>query len=260
MLIAMGSFKGSPGVTTAALALAVAWPDEDRMLIEADPDGGDLAVRFSLTEEPGLSTWAAARRRDSAARIDEHTQALPGGLPIVVAPVGPDSASAALRVLRGRLPDDRTLILDCGRLAIDSPALPLFRAADIAVLVMHPELTDIARAEERLKTFASSMPRLRLRLTGGGPYKAPEVAHTLHLGVAGAFPYDPRSAALLAGHVPPLPGRGRDMRSLPILRAATTLAETLAATRPAQSTPPTETPQIEHVNGHTTLTTPEVRS
>jgi hypothetical protein len=43
-LIALASIKGSPGVTTAATALAASWPEGRQvLLVEADPFGGDLA-------------------------------------------------------------------------------------------------------------------------------------------------------------------------------------------------------------------------
>jgi hypothetical protein len=40
-LIALAADKGSPGVTTAAVALAAVWPRRVR-LAETDPAGGDL--------------------------------------------------------------------------------------------------------------------------------------------------------------------------------------------------------------------------
>ena len=64
-LIVMGSVKASPGVTTAALALCVAWPTRRwAVMIEADPAGGDLVARFGLGETPDVLSLAAASRHD----------------------------------------------------------------------------------------------------------------------------------------------------------------------------------------------------
>ena len=44
-LIALASVKSSPGVTTTALALASVWRTAPRrLLVEADPSGGDLGL------------------------------------------------------------------------------------------------------------------------------------------------------------------------------------------------------------------------
>ena len=57
-LIALASVKSSPGVTTAALALASMWKNaERRLLVEADPGGGDLGLWLGL----GVECSAALR-------------------------------------------------------------------------------------------------------------------------------------------------------------------------------------------------------
>ena len=96
MLVAVLSVKGSPGVTTFAVALAARWPAPYRpVLVEADPSGGDLATRFSLNPTPGLLSLAAAARRSAdPAMVWQHAQGLPGGLPLVAAPPDADRARA----------------------------------------------------------------------------------------------------------------------------------------------------------------------
>jgi len=82
-----------------------------------------------LIPAPGLVSLTAAARRDTAAGLLwDHTQPLPGGLPVVVAPPGADYTRAALAtladsrrrsvsVLRGAAaPLASTVIADCGRL------------------------------------------------------------------------------------------------------------------------------------------------
>ena len=43
MIVSICADKGSPGVTTAATALAMAWSGE-LVVLEADTSGGDLAL------------------------------------------------------------------------------------------------------------------------------------------------------------------------------------------------------------------------
>jgi hypothetical protein len=95
------------------MALAVAWPvGWQPVVVEADPSGGDLAAGFSLAAEPGLVSLAAAARHARHARhgavLREHTQALPGGLPVVAAPVDAEQATRACDLLTS-IPDLRLL-------------------------------------------------------------------------------------------------------------------------------------------------------
>lgn len=94
-VIALCSLKGSPGATTAALALATSTTlRADTLLVEADPAGGDLAARLGFPSEPGLASLAAAGRRELDARLVEQHRQQVAGIDIVAAPVG---ASAAIR-------------------------------------------------------------------------------------------------------------------------------------------------------------------
>jgi MinD-like ATPase involved in chromosome partitioning or flagellar assembly len=101
VLVVLTSAKGSPGVSTATVALAAAWPAGWRpAILECDPSGGDLAAGFGLSAEPGLLTLASAARRDHRpGLLWEHTQELPGGLAVAPAPASAEQATAAIDVL-----------------------------------------------------------------------------------------------------------------------------------------------------------------
>src|SRR5260221_13270976 len=71
-LIAQASVKGSPGVTTTCFALAAAWPAQRRLVIEADPAGGDLGPWLGLPPAPGLTRLAAAARADPTSDLAWH--------------------------------------------------------------------------------------------------------------------------------------------------------------------------------------------
>lgn len=237
MLLTLASIKGSPGVTTLALALAARWPGDARaVLVECDPVGGDIAARFGLTLSPGLiSLAAAARRASDLGVIWEHTQPLPGGLAAIVGPLRPDQAGTALRTLAaadgsggvlaaaaGR--PDVTVIADCGRLDADSSALPVIAAADQMLLVVRPLRDELAHVAARLEEISHYAHRVGLLLAGIG-YSSTEVAAELGLPVLAMVPRDARTAARLAGK-PVRPAWAR--RRLP--RAAASIASAVAST------------------------------
>ncbi|EHR53447.1 CO dehydrogenase maturation factor [Saccharomonospora marina XMU15] len=238
MLIALCSVKGSPGVTTLAVALALQWPhaDSTRLLVaEVDPAGGDLAMRFGLPVTPGLvSLTAAARRTRDPAPVWEYTQALPGGARVLVAPPGGAHARAALHTL-ATAPDGPRLhaaarepavvvLADCGRVDPGSPAEPIARRADALVVVTGTQADDLAHTAARLQELARWTPRPALLLTGHG-YSTADVERELGVPTIGRLPYDPAAAASVTGHPPP-PARRRGRSGL--ARQVATLARTLA--------------------------------
>jgi len=81
-LICIAGGKGSPGATTLALALALSDP-EPVTLVDADPDGGDLAAWLGLSATPGfvsLANFSSNGRvvpRPSAALVPSNMQ-VPG--------------------------------------------------------------------------------------------------------------------------------------------------------------------------------------
>lgn len=240
MLLAVGSVKGSPGATTAAVALAARWPaGEEPVLLECDPAGGDLQVRFGLEPYPGLVSLAAAARRSSGADLlRRHCQRLPGGLPVVAGAIGGEQAKAALAVLatsggvdvlrRAADADRAVLVVDCGRLESGSVALPVARAADALVLLVRPNMEKLAHAAALLPTAAGWCRTLRLLLVGDG-YRSGEVARELDVPVLGRLPADARGASALAGN----PGSRHGPAHSALGRAAADVAAELRRQIPA---------------------------
>ena len=73
MIVALGSIRGAPGVTSWAVLLAAAWPPEfqiERVVLEADPAGGVLGARYGLGVEPGVAAFLASLRRNDAELLD----------------------------------------------------------------------------------------------------------------------------------------------------------------------------------------------
>lgn len=208
MLIGICSVKGSPGVTTTALALATRWPGRKPILIEADPAGGDLGTRFGLASLPGLGSLAAASRRsDTPARLVEHCQALPGGPPVVLAPVGAQQARAALAVLSSRGAEvlravaadpEVVVLIDAGRVEPGSPAVALLRPAATLLILTRPRVEDVAHVASVLTLVPTWTRAAGLILVGGG-YPRAEVERELGVPVMASLPEDPRGADVLCG-------------------------------------------------------------
>src|SRR4051812_30897881 len=87
MLVAVASFKGSPMVTSFAVALAARWPVPGAIVMEADPAGGDLAPRFRLSRHPGLRELADASTTGAdALDLGRYTARLPLGVDVIPTP------------------------------------------------------------------------------------------------------------------------------------------------------------------------------
>ena len=236
--IAFASAKGSPGVTTAVAALAATWPvDRELVVVEVDPAGGDLAVRFDLAPEPGLVSLAAAGRRELGPdTLVAHTQDLAGltgddvrPRRVLVAPVSADQAAAALTALRGPLSAtlaalDLDVLVDCGRLDPGSPAFEVATKADLLVMVAQPVVAEVHHLASRLVSVGSAA-AVSVMLVGDKPYTVAEVAEAVGASALGSLAVDPRAAVALAGgHA----GSARALRRSGLLRDAGAIADGLA--------------------------------
>jgi len=231
-LVALCSVHGSPGVTTTALALAGAWPEERRyLLVEADPFGGVVAARFRLGDTPGLASLAAVARRGLDSEVLwQHAQQLPGGVPVLVGPPSADHAHAVLRDLAPHLAEwcsdnpGVDVIADCGRFGPGAPNLELVLRAGAALMVTRPTAEQLRPAAYRARSLEATGPAVRLLLIGDIPFGPEEVATTLQLAVAGVMAWDPQAAEVLGGGV-----GFRDVRRSLLARSAAALAESLVS-------------------------------
>ena len=246
-LIAVCSFKGSPGTTTTALALAARWTGGGRsVLVECDPAGGDLLARFRLETSPGLVTLAAAVRRSADPGVVwQHVQELPGGQLVVVGPPSAEQATAALgevatnvgALRRAADEPDTVVVADCGRIDAGSPAVAMVQQADVTVLLARATDDALAHVATRLPVLAKWSSRSCFVLVGNG-YPTAEVAATLGVPVSVGLPHDPKGAAVLAG----APGRPSAVRRSALGRAVGELAEVIARQSPEPAHRPVKPP------------------
>ncbi len=212
-LYALVSAGGSPGVTTAALALALTWPSA-AIVAECDPSGGDILAGLLGGHVPatrGLMEHAIeAGNNGAAAASSLTTQLVPlddSGTRLVLPGLTDPRQAVGLApswpaVVKSFAAHQATVIADCGRLdAGPGQPLAVLSAARTIALVLRPTLRQVWSARSRvemLSQLAGGTTRLALLLTGPGTHPAREVAHALGLPVAAVLPDDPRTAALLS--------------------------------------------------------------
>jgi len=230
-IFALVSAGGSPGVTTAALALALSWP-APVMVAECDPGGGSVLAGalgghlpggFALVEhaiEAGRNPAAAAASlAGQLVPLDtDKTRMVLPGLTDPRQAIGLASAWPAVAATFAAQQCD--VIADCGRLDA-GPGQPnaILAAARTVALVLRPTLRQVWSARPRvdiLRQLTGGNDRLALLLTGPGTHSVRDVAHALGLPVAAVLPDDTRSAALLSDGL----GTHRQLMSGALLRAA----------------------------------------
>lgn len=248
-LVAMTSVKGAPGVTTAALALASAWPVHRRaLLVEADPAGGDIAARFGISPDPGLASLATGLRHEhtsgAARTLTQHAQELSGGVRVLVEPVSRTEARSAMEIVADSLPglaeaEGVDLIVDCGRLVTGdhvsptpesvtrttiSPVARLLMHADLVLVVTVGELADLSHLQTTLPMLQTRHASLSILVRSPQVWTNEEIEHELAVEVLGGLPLDAVSADVLAGRQ-----HSRRASRLPLFRAATAIADRMVS-------------------------------
>jgi hypothetical protein len=169
MLIAFCADKGSPGATTAALAIAAASPS-GVVVVEADPSGGDLALRLrphgvALPETPtALSALTAARRSSEVDPIASHAHVLNVSTSVVPGPLLAEQMAGVgdwSPLSRALARPDTVAMVDVGHLWAGSPVAGLAAAADVVVIVARPDVASIVRLRERVVRLGSDLAQLR---------------------------------------------------------------------------------------------------
>lgn len=203
MLLGLVSAKGSPGVTTTALAFAAV--ADDGLVVELDPSGGSIECWSGATGEPGLTHVASGLRR-SAGRdaIVEHVVEAPRGVRAVLAPTAGPFAESTVAMTRDRLApalrdlDGTTVVLDGGRWSRSQPTAHRVAACDLVAIVCAPTVDGVEAARWLVEPLHAEVGgRLVVLLVGERPYSAAEVASAMGVPTAGPLAWDPRGVASL---------------------------------------------------------------
>lgn len=170
MLISLASVKGSPGVTSTALALAAVWP-RPVVLLEADPSGGDLAYRCTtvhcgpVAANQGLLQLAAAVRGGlpGAGVVVDEAQLLACGVNLVqgVTRAGQARAFAGLwpTIASACVDAEVDVIADLGRLDRTSPVMPLAEHSTYLLTVAAATLESVMHLREDVQDLMGTLAR-----------------------------------------------------------------------------------------------------
>jgi MinD-like ATPase involved in chromosome partitioning or flagellar assembly len=234
-VIALTSAKGSPGVTTTGLAMALAWT-RPVLLVEADPAGGDIMagyVRAQLPTDRGLAHLAVAARHDRIAE-DFNAQLIDLASPksvvsrVLLAGVSDPAQAASVAPVWDRLawhfawlgrPETGTdVIIDCGRLVTGYPPLPLIAAADVVLLVVRATLRSASNAKPATDLIRHGLgteraDRLGLAVVEGGEYRPNDLVKALRTPVVATLPWRPGEAAALSDGIGSISGSAALLRA-----------------------------------------------
>jgi hypothetical protein len=237
---ALVSAKGSPGVTTAAAALAAAATANGRALLaELDPSGGSVQVLAGSNAGVGLMEAAGQLRREAtASAIEENLTLLPAGVPTLLAPSAGAVAESVIESVSGRwVPTLRTCALDvfvdAGRWEPSQRTALRVVGADLLVVVCRPTVAGVEHTRHLLDRLREIARRPAAAVViGDRPYPPEQVAAFLDVPLAGQIAWDPRGATSLWSH-----GVTRVWLRTQLARSATTTLAGLAALVPKTAAP-----------------------
>ncbi len=221
MMVTLMAAKGSPGVTSAALVTAAAWPT-GCLLVEADPAGADLSLRCrtrsgDLAAAPNLLGLAASVR--SGADPAEFGQNLACGVRVVPGVTSP-AQGRTLAGLWGTIGSSLKassvdVIVDIGRADTTAPTTALVTSSDAVVVVCEPTPRSVVHTRALLSEFLTlpALGRTRVMpLIVSPPRHGEADAHDLDAVLAAAglpveptafLARDPQGLAMLeSGHDP----------------------------------------------------------
>jgi hypothetical protein len=258
MIVAVCSDKGSPGVSTLAVALGLVWPGQ-RAVVEADPSGGVLGFRLRradsgevLNPDPSIaSVGAVARLGLPADGLTRYTQPTMLGVPVVPGPLTAERFTP-LRSLWPQIAAEvkgwsGTAITDLGRLQPGNAAVPMARAATAVLLLARADLEGLFQLRERAGELAQllgdvtrEVNPVAVVVTGPPKQRAQALRQVTEMltaagspvPVAGFFAHDPAAAAgLWQGQVT------RRLAGSELVRSARDIAETVIGWWPQLAAP-----------------------
>lgn len=226
--VALISAKGSPGVTTTTVGLALSWSGASRgrrcLVFDADPSGGDTAAGFlrgSTAPHTGMLAVATSRGLSAYEAIEAAAIPIDPDGSARLLPGVPDAArSAALPLAWERVADSAgdleseavDLLVDGGRHDPARPPGPWLVDADLVVLVVRPTLPAVAAANRLARAWSESDSPTRavalgvLVVEAPSPYGAAEVASAVGAPLQGVLPHEPEHARVFSEGR--RPGRG----------------------------------------------------
>lgn len=217
------SFSGAPGVTTAAVGLALTW-HRSAMIIEADTSRTSSVIpgylQGQIYHNVGLTPLSVAHQHEhiserniwaQSVELADDRYLLPG-FSSIGASSGTTSLWQALAPLGKTMEDAGTdVIIDAGRTTPKDPRTPLMLQADAVIIVTRPTLPDLAAVtthirrvraeletvghEKHLGILITQLDSRSYPPTLSGPTTT-EIRKFTSADVVGTLPWDPRSASV----------------------------------------------------------------
>ncbi|MEV8027448.1 hypothetical protein [Cellulosimicrobium funkei] len=213
-LIVLASANGSPGVTTAALGLALSW-HRPVVLVDADPTGamgipaGYLRGGQLPTDATILDLAIALRQGNLAEELPRSLIQLPDSQVQFLCGTMRHNQARALdelwepfaAVAKALERNGQDMIVDAGRLGLEGSPYRLFAAADLGLLVTRSNLPSLVAASSWAPTLRETFERVGAReslgalvVGPGRPYGQGEVAKVLSMPVVASLAWDPDTA------------------------------------------------------------------
>ncbi|MFI6031396.1 hypothetical protein [Amycolatopsis magusensis] len=242
MLISFCSLSGSPGVSTAALALGWTWP-RHALVAECDPAGGRGLAVFdpagALGSRSVFDAMLGARSMPMQRALWNQAITLPDGTGRHFLLAGAQSRRQAesldwqrLAAAFGEL-DPVDILADCGRLRGRGTPNAVLAASDFVVVVvrndrhsLHTLISSLDVVNEETGLVGHRDDGLAVLLVHphpglARPFAGREVAKQLEVPVVGELPWHPATAAQFSdAHMP-----GRKFESSPLLVRAEQLTK-----------------------------------
>jgi len=184
MFVTLASVKGSPGVTSLALALAAVWP-RPVVLLEADLDGGDLGYRARAAHGGPIAPHRGLLRLASAVRggpprpdaVSSQAQLLACGVSLVQGVSAPAQTrgmgSLWPLIAQACLSADVDVIADLGRLDRTSALLPLAQASEVFLPVAAASLESVMHLSDGLQDLIGGLTPTLTQASSQGPGLGP---------------------------------------------------------------------------------------
>lgn len=166
-LLAVSGGKGGVGATTIALNLAVAFARRGAraVLVDADPHGGDLALRCRLEARHTLADVLSGQRsvREAVEPGPWGIRVLPGAWGVAEqSPASPDAQQRLLEQLQALRGEADWVVIDTGD-GLSRLVRRFWLAADAVLLVTTPDLASVMAAYGAIKVLAAGDDGIRLR-------------------------------------------------------------------------------------------------
>ena len=195
-VIAFGSVTGAPGVSTLVQGVATVWRDgADRVVVEADCDGGRLATSCEVGVDPGLMSIGVSARSGHVSGDDLAEAAVKvGPWWLLPSPMSGEHTHQVITNVGDRLANavaadrSRVWLIDTGRLSMRTPSLAFAQRADLTVLVTDGSLAGLQQLPTRVDALHVARCNVGVVVVGELAWPAGEVAQFVGADVLGRVP------------------------------------------------------------------------